>query len=122
MSYAVQCATRLLILLLEDSMLRLNDAAAAGPVEEELFENERVSPFKGGWGHDWPGHFLPTDKVGHWSIREGTPAGSNSMNFSSVAPKLPKVQVVPYITTASHLADWVVCAPSSVRDVIDKLL
>ena len=66
-------------------------AAAAGPVEEEMFENERVSPFKGGWGHDWPGHFLPTDKVGHWSIREGTPAGSNSMNFSSIAPKLPKV-------------------------------
>lgn len=66
-------------------------AAAAGPVEEEMFENERVSPFKGGWGHDWPGHFLPTDKVGHWSIREGTPAGSNSMNFSSIAPKLLKV-------------------------------
>lgn len=56
-----------------------------------MFENERVSPFKGGWGHDWPGHFLPTDKVGHWSTREGTPAGSNSMNFSSIAPKLLKV-------------------------------
>jgi len=63
---------------------------AAGPVEEEVFENERFQPFKG-WGHGWPGNFLPTDKVGHWSHRNGTPGKAASMAFSTVAPKLPKV-------------------------------
>lgn len=62
---------------------------AAGPVEEEVFENERFQPFKG-WGHGWPGNFLPTDKVGHWSHRNGTPGKAASMAFSTVAPKLPK--------------------------------
>lgn len=62
---------------------------AAGPVEEEVFENERFQPFKG-WGHNWPGHFLPTDKIGHWSHRDGTPGKAASMAFSTVAPKLPK--------------------------------
>lgn len=28
----------------------------------EVFEHERVQPFRG-WGHTWPGHFLPSDKV-----------------------------------------------------------
>jgi hypothetical protein len=37
-------------------------------VTEEVFENERVQPFRG-WGHSWPGHFLPSDRVGHWSDR-----------------------------------------------------
>lgn len=63
---------------------------ATGPVEEEVFENERFQPFKG-WGHGWPGNFLPTDKVGHWSHRNGTPGKAASMAFSTVAPKLPKV-------------------------------
>ncbi len=31
-------------------------------VIEEIFENQRLQPFRG-WGHTWPGHFLPTDKV-----------------------------------------------------------
>ncbi|DBA72823.1 TPA: hypothetical protein ACH3X2_010208 [Trebouxia sp. C0005] len=62
---------------------------AAGPVEEEVFENERFQPFKG-WGHGWPGHFLPTDKVGHWSQRNATQGKAASMAFSAVAPKLPK--------------------------------
>jgi hypothetical protein len=37
--------------------------------QEEVFENERFQPFRG-WGHLWPGHFLPSDKVGHWSDRQ----------------------------------------------------
>ena len=61
-------------------------------MEEEVFENERYQPFKG-WGHNWPGHFLPTDKVGHWSHRDGTPGKSSSMAFSAVAPKLPKASL-----------------------------
>lgn len=64
---------------------------AAGPVQEEVFENERFQPFKG-WGHNWPGHFLPTDKIGHWSHRDGTPGKAASMAFSTVAPKLTKVR------------------------------
>lgn len=67
---------------------------AAGPVEEEVFENERFQPFKG-WGHGWPGHFLPTDKVGHWSQRNATQGKAASMAFSAVAPKLPKVTPTP---------------------------
>ena len=76
--------------LLEYITWRYN--VAAGPVQEEVFENERFQPFKG-WGHNWPGHFLPTDKIGHWSHRDGTPGKAASMAFSTVAPKLPKVCV-----------------------------
>ncbi len=36
---------------------------------EEVFENERFQPFRG-WGHMWPGHFLPSDRVGHWGDRQ----------------------------------------------------
>ena len=36
-----------------------------------MFENERFLPFRG-WGHEWPGHLLPTDRVGHWSLCEET--------------------------------------------------
>eukprot|EP00878_Enallax_costatus_P022700 GHUV01024103.1.p1 GENE.GHUV01024103.1~~GHUV01024103.1.p1 ORF type:complete len:752 (+),score=326.68 GHUV01024103.1:406-2661(+) len=32
----------------------------------EVFEHERVQPFRG-WGHTWPGHFLPSDKVS-WGL------------------------------------------------------
>ncbi|GAB4822484.1 hypothetical protein N2152v2_009530 [Parachlorella kessleri] len=38
-------------------------------VTAEVFENQRLQPFRG-WGHTWPGHFLPHDKVHHWSLRE----------------------------------------------------
>jgi hypothetical protein len=31
-------------------------------VQVEVFEHERAQPFRG-WGHTWPGHFLPSDKV-----------------------------------------------------------
>lgn len=58
-----------------------------GPRLEEVFENERAQPFRG-WGHTWPGHFLPTDRVGHWSARSGAPGGRDSMSFCSVAPRL----------------------------------
>eukprot|EP00775_Hariotina_reticulata_P002431 gene2431-2735_t len=54
----------------------------------EVFEHERVQPFRG-WGHTWPGHFLPSDKVGHWGDRQGAPGGDASMLFDRVAPKLP---------------------------------
>jgi len=40
----------------------------------EVFEHERVQPLRG-WGHTWPGHFLPSDKVGHWGDRQGAPGG-----------------------------------------------
>lgn len=41
------------------------------------------------WGHTWPGHFLPSDRVGHWSDKMGAPYGLASMEFDQVAPKLP---------------------------------
>ncbi len=62
----------------------------AGVVEAEVFENERFLPFRG-WGHEWPGHLLPTDRVGHWSLRGDRPSGAESMDFHRVAPPLPKV-------------------------------
>lgn len=71
-----------------------------------MFENERVSPFKGGWGHDWPGHFLPTDRVGHWSDRSGGPGGAASMNFSSVAPKLSKASSGWVFDHLTAHTDW----------------
>lgn len=55
---------------------------------EELFEHERVQPFRG-WGHTWPGHFLPSDRVGWWGDRLGKPGGSASMVFEQVEPVLP---------------------------------
>ena len=81
---------------------------AAGPVEEEVFENERFQPFKG-WGHGWPGNFLPTDKVGHWSHRNGTPGKAASMGFSTVAPKLPKVSPPPISCRSSSSAKPMLC-------------
>jgi len=76
-----------------------SSAAGVGPLVEpgeedadevlvEVFEHERVQPFRG-WGHTWPGHFLPSDKVGHWGDRSGAPGGAVSMLFDRVAPKLP---------------------------------
>ena len=73
---------------------------AAGPYLCELFENERCQPFRG-WGHTWPGHFLPTDRVGHWSNRDGGPGGKASMSFRSVAPKLPPARHADLALTAS---------------------
>ncbi|KXZ54073.1 hypothetical protein GPECTOR_5g18 [Gonium pectorale] len=64
------------------------DDEDAGWVVEEVFENERFQPFRG-WGHMWPGHFLPSDRVGHWSDRQGKPGGSASMVFDQVVPLLP---------------------------------
>lgn len=58
-------------------------------VVEEVYENERFQPFRG-WGHQWPGHFLPSDRVGHWSDRQGKPGGTASMEFRMVEPRLPR--------------------------------
>lgn len=58
-------------------------------VEEEVFENERFQPFRN-WGHTWPGHFLPSDRTGHWSDVGGRPGGADSMEFDKVAPALKK--------------------------------
>ncbi|KAK9843301.1 hypothetical protein WJX74_010063 [Apatococcus lobatus] len=65
------------------------DVLSTGPMVEEVFENERLSAFLI-WGHSWPGHFLPTDRVGHWSKRDGAPGGKESMSFANVAPSLPE--------------------------------
>lgn len=72
------------------------------PIEEEVFENERFQPFRG-WGHSWPGHFLPTDRVGHWSQRNVDPQNPvDASKFDNVAPILK--QVKPYLDIYSvHL-------------------
>jgi hypothetical protein len=67
-----------------------------GLVESEVFENERFLPFRG-WGHEWPGHLLPTDRVGHWSLRGDRPNGAESMDFHRVAPGLPQVTLASLI-------------------------
>ena len=60
------------------------------PVQvEEMYAHERYQPLKG-WGHMWPGHFLPTDRVSHWGDRSGKPGGMVGMDFEAVAPKLPE--------------------------------
>ena len=60
----------------------------ADPVEEEIFENERYQPFRG-WGHQWPGHFLPTDRVGHWSTNASLLNPTlDSASFDAIAPQL----------------------------------
>lgn len=48
-------------------------------------------PFRG-WGHSWPGHFLPTDRVAHWSLREvpGKPLVA-SQEFKRVVPRVQPV-------------------------------
>jgi hypothetical protein len=42
----------------------------SGVFEEELFENERFQPFRG-FGSNFPGHLLPTDR-NKWSDRSGS--------------------------------------------------
>jgi hypothetical protein len=58
-------------------------------VVDEIYEHERYQPIKG-WGHQWPGHFLPSDRVSHWGDRSGRPGGMMGMEFDSVAPRLPE--------------------------------
>eukprot|EP00803_Ostreobium_quekettii_P005648 evm.model.scf_1045.3 EVM.evm.TU.scf_1045.3 scf_1045:28438-36140(+) len=53
-----------------------------GRVVEEVFENERCMPFRG-WGHT---HFLPTDRLRHWSLRQ---LSFSSVEFSEVEPAIP---------------------------------
>ena len=60
---------------------------AAGVQVAEVFENERRQPFRG-WGHSWPGHFLPTDSLGHWCDGSGRSVG-NGDTFQANAPPLP---------------------------------
>lgn len=37
------------------------------------------------------GHFLPTDRVGHWGVLNGKDAGKDFAKFEEIAPALPKV-------------------------------
>lgn len=60
----------------------------ADTVVEEVFESERFQPIKG-WGHTWPGHFLPSDRVGHFSDRAGRFSSKDSADFEQVARQLP---------------------------------
>lgn len=54
-----------------------------------------LQPFRG-WGHSWPGHFLPTDRVSHWTLRETMDERgqlvirASSQLFNEVAPTLPE--------------------------------
>jgi len=75
----------------------------AGPVEEEVFENERYQPFRA-WGHTWPGHFLPTDRVGHWSV-EGSAHNPllDSASFDAMAPALKKVHILLAISNEAAI-------------------
>lgn len=59
-------------------------------VVESIFENERLQPFRG-WGHTWPGHFLPTDRVLHWSTNDPgeEPDSLASQEIKEVAPLPP---------------------------------
>ena len=60
-----------------------------------MFENERYQPFRG-WGHQWPGHFLPTDRVGHWSTQASAQqANLDSASFDAIAPKLKQARANP---------------------------
>lgn len=73
----------------------LPHALMAHAVVDEVFENERLQPFRG-WGSTWPGHFLPTDKVLRWSLRDpvagtGGPPGEapvSSERIEEVTPPL----------------------------------
>mmetsp|Transcript_32521 Transcript_32521/g.92225 ORF Transcript_32521/g.92225 Transcript_32521/m.92225 type:complete len:1170 (-) Transcript_32521:1244-4753(-) len=53
------------------------------PSNAVIFENERYQPIRG-WGHTWPGHFMPRD-FSHWS----TLSDDSSMVFADVCPTLP---------------------------------
>lgn len=63
-----------------------------------------VQPFRG-WGHTWPGHFLPTDAVHHWSRREqeGFPVLAGA-DFPAIAPPLPEVGSAGGGAEAGHAA------------------
>jgi len=89
-----------------DMSLHPQPLGAAGPVEEEIFENERYQPFRA-WGHTWPGHFLPTDRVGHWSV-EGAVQNPllDSASFDAVAPALKKVNLPDALEIKLLLATW----------------
>ncbi len=59
-------------------------------------------PFRG-WGHSWPGHFLPTDRVGHWSLR-GAVDGPDGADFNTVAPQLKEARPPLGATPLSNAA------------------
>lgn len=59
-----------------------------GSIVEEVFENERLQPFRG-WGHTWPGHFLPTDKCAHWCAFDENGKFLTSNDRKLIEPQLP---------------------------------
>ena len=62
----------------------------AGRCLEEVFEHERYSPIFA-FGHRYPGHFLPTDRVGHWGTRAALTPSIDTNDFFDVAPRLEQV-------------------------------
>lgn len=58
-------------------------------VIEEIFENQRLQPFRG-WGHTWPGHFLPTDKVS--PMRYGAKGAAMLQVTTAAVPPPPWLQ------------------------------
>ena len=57
------------------------------PPLQELYENERRQAW--GWGSSFPGSFLPSDRIGHWSDRDGRPGGNASARPVRVAAASP---------------------------------
>eukprot|EP00892_Ulva_mutabilis_P010659 jgi/Ulvmu1/7966/UM004_0199.1 len=60
---------------------------AGAVVVEDVYENQRWQPFRG-WGHSWPGHFLPTDSLRQWSDGGGR-AAQHGSRLEDAAPRLP---------------------------------
>ncbi|GMH45723.1 hypothetical protein BSKO_13686 [Bryopsis sp. KO-2023] len=73
----------------EDSLMGSLPKEDPTIVVESVFENERLQPFRG-WGHSWPGHFLPTDKCRHWSLQNpNSETVTTGMIFEEIECKLP---------------------------------
>lgn len=68
----------------------LPPALRSQAIVESVFENERLQPFRG-WGHTWPGHFLPTDATSHWSLMNPATGVDTvySQSLAQVVPQLP---------------------------------
>lgn len=83
---------------------------AGGVVVDEVFENERWQPIWG-WGHSWPGHFLPTDPCRRWCRRGAeTPWRAEGVNHIDELPAPDG-----WVWCAFHVLALVHCQPCGVR-------